>query len=79
MVLNKTAHAFVADALDIYVWLGEHKNSCSTCSVNVFGDALFFGTFISNLVAQSGGASLIFGSSRMLLVVIIFQFLVKEY
>ncbi|EFC36191.1 predicted protein [Naegleria gruberi] len=53
MILNKTAHAFVADALDLYVWVRYHKSSCATCKVILFGDELRFGTFITNQFQSS--------------------------
>lgn len=49
-------HAFIADAIDIYQWYARNKNNCTGCSVSVFGDALPFGSFMTNKIVDSSSS-----------------------
>ncbi|EFC43451.1 predicted protein [Naegleria gruberi] len=57
MILQKQTHTFIADSLDLFLWLSQNKNNCSTCYVRAFGVNFPIGSFVSNNLVDTSSAS----------------------
>ncbi|KAG2386089.1 hypothetical protein C9374_002535 [Naegleria lovaniensis] len=53
MATMKTVDAIVADAVDLMVWMNKNTTRCPDCTVKIFGDPSYFGTFTAKVNASS--------------------------